>query len=209
MHIGLSREHALVWWEEGKLRVENKSNRGTRRNGHVVVNEVLDDGDVLQLGDSFLLVRLVPRDIVDAVVRGIVGASPAAARVRANVRLVAPTAATVLLLGPTGAGKDVVARALHDESARTGAFVPVKAASFVGDADAVSRARSAAANGTLYIDEIGDAPLDAQPALLRIVDEKRDMRLVVSSNADLDAKVAAGTLGSRCRLSAPGTRSCG
>src|SRR4051812_2296175 len=123
----LSREHAVVVVDGERVRVENKSQHGTFQNGARVESAVLDDGDVLQLGDSFAIFRLVPADVVDAENKLIVGLSPHAARLRATVKLVGPTTASVLLLGPTGAGKDVLARALHDESARKGAYVAVNA----------------------------------------------------------------------------------
>lgn len=214
----LSREHAVLSLSGDKLRIENKSKHGTLRNGVAVEVAFLDDGDVVQLGDTFFLVRMVPTDVVDVAVPSIVGVSPAAARLRSTVRLVAKTNAAVLLLGPTGAGKDVVARAIHDESGRRGGFVPVNttaipeslaesqlfghvAGSFTGaKADHAGWFRDAD-HGTLFLDEVGDIPLSLQPKLLRVLDDKKvtpvgashpvsvDVRVIAATNADLDAKV--------------------
>jgi DNA-binding NtrC family response regulator len=218
----LSREHAVLSLSGDMLRIENKSKHGTLRNGVAVEVAFLDDGDVVQVGDTFFLVRMVPSDVVDVAVPSIVGVSPAAARLRATVRLVAKTNAAVLLLGPTGAGKDVVARAIHEESARRGAFVPVNttaipeslaesqlfghvAGSFTGaKADHAGWFRDAD-HGTLFLDEVGDIPASLQPKLLRVLDDKKvtpvgasqavhvDVRVIAATNADLDAKVRSNS----------------
>ena len=217
----LSREHAEIIVEGERVRVVNKSQHGTFVNGVKVEDGPLADGDVLQLGDTFGIFRFVPGDVVDAPNKSIVGNSPHAARLRSTVRLVGPTHASVLLLGPTGSGKDVMARALHDESGRKGAFVAVNATaipeslaesqlfghvagSFTGAKGDHPGWFRQADGGTVFLDEVGDIPLGLQPKLLRVLDERRitpvgaaaaipvDVRVVAATNADLEARVRDG-----------------
>src|SRR5262245_38962202 len=151
---------------------------------------------------SFDSSRLLPspaRQICVPVARGmsmdpdprtLIGTSPALDAVRRAVAQVAPTDATVLILGETGTGKELVARSIHDQSPRSNRpFVPVscaalapglitselfghEAGSFTG---AVKRriGRFEAANGgTLFLDEIGEMPPEAQAPLLRALQER-------------------------------------
>jgi PAS domain S-box-containing protein len=153
----------------------------------------------------------------------IVGASPALKAVVSAVSHVAPTDSTVLLLGDTGTGKELLARAIHKHSRRSQrAFVSINCAAipqsliaselfghekgaFTG---AVQRRRGRfelAEGGTLFLDEIGDLPPDTQVALLRILQErefervggtqplKADVRVIAATNRDLPAAIAAGT----------------
>src|SRR5881394_3597540 len=84
-----SREHAAFVVDGGGVRVVNKSQHGTFRNGARIDDgdggALLVDGDVVQVGDTFAVFRLVPADVVDAVNKSIVGVSPAAARLRSTV----------------------------------------------------------------------------------------------------------------------------
>ena len=152
----------------------------------------------------------------------IVGSSPAMQRVFRMVRQAAPTDATVLIEGPSGTGKELVARAIHNLSPRAkGPFVAVELAAispslleaelfghekgaFTG---AVARrvGRFEAANhGTIFLDEISEMPLEIQVKLLRVLQErefqrlgsndsvKTDIRIVAATNRDLAAYVRAG-----------------
>ncbi len=155
--------------------------------------------------------------------KGIIGSSQALTSVLHAVRTVAPTDATVLLLGETGTGKEVVARAIHDASRRQRqTFVRVNAAAlpsalveselfgyekgaFTGAVAAKVGRLELAHRGTLFLDEIGDMPLDIQPKLLRAVQEHEferlgstrtqriDVRLIAATNRHLETMVAAGT----------------
>ena len=153
---------------------------------------------------------------------GIVGNSPAMQKVFRMVKQAAPTDATVLLEGPSGTGKELVARAIHNLSPRAkGPFVAVEFAAisptllepelfghergaFTG---AVARrvGRFEAANhGTIFLDEISEMPLELQVKLLRVLQErefqrvgsndtvKTDIRIVAATNRDLAACVRAG-----------------
>jgi len=153
--------------------------------------------------------------------RPIVAESPAMRRVLDMVARVAPKDVTVLLSGPSGAGKDVVATALHAHSRRAdkpwvrfnAAAIPTELAEaelFGHTKGAFTGAQSAklgyfqqADSGTLFIDEIGDLPLAIQAKILRALQsgevqpvggrpEKVDVRLVAATNLDLATEVAAG-----------------
>jgi two-component system response regulator AtoC len=153
--------------------------------------------------------------------RPIVAASPAMRRVLDMVARVAPKDVTVLLSGASGAGKDVVATAVHAHSRRADrAFVRFNAAAIpteLAEAELFGHTRGAftgaqaaklgyfqqAEGGTLFIDEIGDLPLAIQAKVLRALQsgevqpvggrpEKADVRLVAATNRDLAAEAKAG-----------------
>jgi formate hydrogenlyase transcriptional activator len=151
----------------------------------------------------------------------IVGESRALKRVLKQVESVAATDATVLILGETGTGKELVARAIHSLSARRDrTFVKLSCAAIPSgllESELFGHERGAftgaisrkigrlelAGQGTLFLDEVGDIPLELQPKLLRALQEKEferlgsnrtipvDVRLVAATNRDLDAMVAS------------------
>ena len=152
---------------------------------------------------------------------GIHGRSAAAVRLRAELRRIAPTDIAVLVLGETGVGKDVVARAVHRLSRRPGAFVPVNVAAIPKDlleAELFGSVRgaftgadrprqglvTAAHRGTLFLDEIGDLDLAMQAKLLRVLESGEvrpvgsttfhvvDARVVSATHRDLQAGMDAG-----------------
>jgi formate hydrogenlyase transcriptional activator len=150
----------------------------------------------------------------------IVGESAGMRRVLADVEQVAGSDVTVLLLGETGTGKELLARALHERSRRAHrAFVPVNCAalpenlvesemfghergSFTGAHARKAGRFELAHRGTLFLDEIGDLPLNAQAKLLRVLQDgevhrvgglqpiKVDVRIVAATNQDLSTCVA-------------------
>jgi len=154
------------------------------------------------------------------VFEGIVGRSAALRKVLDQVQTVAPTDSTVLIEGETGTGKELVARAIHAHSLRrAGAFVKMNCAAiprelleseifghekgaFTGAvARKIGRFESAD-GGTLFMDEIGDMPLDLQAKLLRVLQEQEfervggtitqrvNVRIVAATNQDLDRLVS-------------------
>ncbi|MGZ8359169.1 MAG: sigma-54 interaction domain-containing protein [Allosphingosinicella sp.] len=149
----------------------------------------------------------------------LVGDSPAMAELRKLIRQVAPSNASVFVTGPSGSGKEVVARAIHDFGQRSSrSYVPVNCGaiprelleselfghekgSFTG-AHAQHRGRFEEADGgTLFLDEIGDMPHDMQVKLLRVLEERAvqrvggrgqiavDTRIVSATHRDIDAAI--------------------
>jgi two-component system, NtrC family, response regulator HydG len=154
---------------------------------------------------------------------GLVGNSPKFLDVINRVKAIAPTSATVLITGDTGTGKELIAKAIHNNSPRKNKhFVPMNCTainenlledelfghephSFTG-ADKLRKGRFEYANGgTLFLDEIGDMPLNLQAKLLRVLENqevtrigsnepiKVNVRLISATHRDLEAAVAAGT----------------
>jgi formate hydrogenlyase transcriptional activator len=153
----------------------------------------------------------------------IVGSSEALRNVLAQVSMVAPTDSTVLILGETGTGKELVARAIHNRSNRAGhAFIRVNCAaippslvgselfghekgSFTGAIQQRMGRFEAADGGTIFLDEVGDLPAETQIALLRVLQEREfervgsvkpirvDVRVIAATNRDLEEVVADGT----------------
>lgn len=141
----------------------------------------------------------------------IVGRSDALRRVLKQVETVATTDSTVLIEGETGSGKELVARAIHDLSARRGktfvklncAAIPTglleselfghKRGAFTGAiADRVGRFELGN-GGTVFLDEIGEIPLELQPKLLRVLQEKEFERIGSSYTFKTDARLIAAT----------------
>ncbi len=152
----------------------------------------------------------------------IVGSSDALRTVLAQVSRVAPTDTTVLILGETGTGKELIARAIHKRSVRSArAFIRVNCGAipsalvaselfgyekgaFTGALQRRLGRFEAANGGTIFLDEIGELPPDTQIALLRVIQEREfervgssqsisvDVRIVAATNRDLKAAVAAG-----------------
>jgi transcriptional regulator with GAF, ATPase, and Fis domain len=141
----------------------------------------------------------------------IIGDSPALKSVLAEVRRVAPTDSTVLVLGETGTGKELIAQAIHKSSARCARpFVKVNCAAIPFDlleselfgyekgaftgafAQKIGRFEMAD-TGTLFLDEIGDIPLALQPKLLRVLQEKEFERLGSGKTHCVDVRLVAAT----------------
>src|SRR6195256_2265564 len=153
----------------------------------------------------------------------IVGSSPALQTVLSGVVKVAPTDSTVLITGETGTGKELIARAIHKHSQRSGqAFISVNCASipssliaselfghekgaFTGALQRRQGRFEMAHSGTIFLDEVGDLPAETQIALLRVLQERQfervggnrviptDVRIIAATNGDLAAAIASGT----------------
>jgi two-component system, NtrC family, response regulator AtoC len=153
---------------------------------------------------------------------GLVGDSPRLRAVLESVAAVAPTESSVLLLGETGTGKEVVARLLHGLSPRSGApFVAVNCGAIpegLVESELFGHARGAftgaverrvgrfvqASGGTLFLDEVGELPLAVQVKLLRVLEEREvtpvgdtracrvDLRIIAATHRDLEALIRAG-----------------
>ena len=141
----------------------------------------------------------------------IVGASPALRQVLKAVKTVAPTDTTVLLLGETGTGKELIARAVHRLSPRNErTFVRTSVAAlpanlleselfghekgaFTGAVASRAGRLELANRGTLFMDEVGDIPLEVQPKLLRVLQEREFERLGSSKTQRVDVRIVAAT----------------
>ncbi len=141
----------------------------------------------------------------------IVGTSTALRRVQSQVEVVAPTDANVLILGETGTGKELVARAIHRISPRRNLpFVTLNCAAiptglleselfgyergaFTGALSQKIGRFEMAHRGTLFLDEVGDIPLDLQPKLLRALQEKSFERLGGTKTIPIDVRLVAAT----------------
>jgi transcriptional regulator with GAF, ATPase, and Fis domain len=147
----------------------------------------------------------------EAALPGMIGDSEPMRKVYRMARLVASRETTVLITGPTGSGKDVVARAIHQLSPRSGhgfavlncAAIPetlveselfgYNRGAFTGAAQTYAGRILAAQGGTLFLDEIGELPLAAQSKLLRFLEYKEIQRLGASESTKADVRVIAAT----------------
>jgi len=141
----------------------------------------------------------------------IVGDSPALRQVLELVQTVAPSDSTVLLLGETGTGKELIARAIHDHSRRENCtFVRLNCAAiptglfeselfghekgaFTGAISQKVGRLELADQGTLFLDEVGDVPLEIQPKLLRVLQEREFERLGSTRTKRVDVRLVAAT----------------
>ncbi|MDD3288299.1 MAG: sigma-54 dependent transcriptional regulator [Alphaproteobacteria bacterium] len=151
----------------------------------------------------------------------LIGKSPSMNQVRQLVDKVAPTGSRVMIIGPSGVGKEVVARLLHQRSKRgNGPFIVVNCATMRSDlleielfgveggsgAERKIGMFEQAHGGTLYLDEVGDMPLETQGKLVRLLQEQVfnrvggntrvevDVRVIASSNHDLQADIQTGKI---------------
>ena len=210
--------------QEGYRLRDLGSTNGTFLWGMRVVEAFIGPGSTLAIGQS--AVRFVPLDDSvelplwgEARFCGLLGSSVAMRRMFDLIDRVAATELTVLVTGETGTGKELVAEALHERSARAaGPFVVLDCGAVppqlfedelfgheVGAFTDASRSKvglfEAAHGGTLFLDEIGELPLDMQPKLLRAVETRRirrvggertiacDVRLIAATNRNLASEV--------------------
>lgn len=165
--------------------------------------------------------RLAERAEAGAVLGGMITGAPEMLRVTRTIERVAGADVSVMLLGASGTGKELLARGLHDASRRKGAFVAINCAAipetlleselfghekgaFTGAVKTTEGKIELAQGGTLFLDEVGDIPLPLQVKLLRFLQERVieriggrrpiavDTRVVCATHQDIDAMVAEG-----------------
>jgi len=218
----LSTQHARVRAVGGDFIVEDTGSRnGTFVDGQRIRSHVLRDGDVIEAGRVYLVVRGAPATDGPLVRDDDASRSTQPFGLRtllpeleqslsALARVARKSAVPVLLLGPTGSGKEVLAREVHTLSARPGQLIPVncgalptslvegllfghvKGAFSGASRDEVGFVRSAD-GGTLFLDEIGDLPAASQAALLRVLQEGEVIAIGATRAVKVDVRVVAAT----------------
>jgi DNA-binding NtrC family response regulator len=228
----MSSNHGrLVRGPSGWLLDDPESKNGAVVDGAVTRRLVIGDGAMIELGHTFFtfrnttVERNAPSDIDDAALPGGAPAlqtyDGALAEQFATLVRVAPTEVSVLLQGETGTGKELVARALHELSGRSGSFIAVNCGALPAnliEAELFGHRRGAftgavgerlglvrsADGGTLFLDEVGELPASSQAAFLRVLQEREvvpvgvdhpvkvDVRLCAATLRDLEALVASG-----------------
>ncbi len=223
----VSRRHASfhVGVLGNTVLLRNEASRnGTFVNGRQITEAQLRDGDLINVGDSFLVFRLVAKSgsgLSAAPIDGLIGSAPCVCALRSMLRRIAPTETTVLVLGETGTGKEVVANSLHRLSGRPGKLTAVNCSTipeslaesllFGHQQGSYTDAKGsspgffrAAHKGTIFLDEIGEMPLHLQPKLLRVLEERTvipvgshvplavDVRVIAATNRNLALAVQTG-----------------
>lgn len=210
----VSRVHARVH-KVGPVYVlsDAGSRNGTYKNGQRIEEAALDPGDVIRLGDWLGVVldlepelAASPSFFAEPEPGVIVG--PRSSAEWRRLEQVAKGRAPILLEGPTGTGKEVLARAVHRHSGRSGAFVGVNCAAlpeslaeaqlfghargaFTGAVQASEGLIAAADQGTLLLDEIADLPLSQQAKLLRVIEQREVLRLGETAPRSADVRFVA------------------
>ncbi|MFT3775267.1 MAG: sigma 54-interacting transcriptional regulator [Minicystis sp.] len=213
----VSRHHCTITAaDEGFLLRDLGSRNGTSLAGFRVLGAYLGPGATIGVGESMLSFSLLPDEIVEPLAGGegferILGQSTAMRRLFAALPRIAASESTVLVEGETGTGKGLLAEMIHQNSARAGGplividcsaippslieaelFGHAKGA-FTGAHAARPGAFEAAAGGTVFLDELGELPLDMQPKLLRALEERVVRRVGSLDPVRLDVRVIAAT----------------
>jgi DNA-binding NtrC family response regulator len=225
----VSREHlTLILGPDGVVLRDHASRNGTLVGGARIREVILEGDAVLTLGKTVIAIQL-DSGLSDILVATrdrfgeAFGVSTAMRHAFAMLERAAATDVTVLLEGESGVGKEVLARGLHDESARReGPFVAVDCGAIPAgliESELFGHAKGAftgagadrlglfeqADGGTLFLDEIGELPLDMQPRLLRVLElrevrpvgardtRKINVRIVAATNRNLPTAVAEGS----------------
>jgi len=224
-HTTVSRHHANLIRQGKRYLLMDRSTNGTFVEGERVEKAVLNPGDGFTIG-PFLLRLAEGTDEVPSWARptdkvgiaqagrrltGLVGSSEEMARLSGMLEKVAAVDATALVVGETGTGKELVARAIHDLSGRSQAsFVAINcgaispdlveselfghvAGAFTGAAGDRKGAFEQAHGGTLFLDEIGELSPGLQPKLLRVLESGEVRRVGAQESLHVDVRVVAAT----------------
>jgi DNA-binding NtrC family response regulator len=219
-HTTVSRHHANLLRQGPKYLLMDRSSNGTFMDGKRVDKVLLDPGSEINIGPFRLVLTeedqtlgSMPTDkVTDHPDMDMVGSSEGIEKLRGQVRQAADTDANVLIVGETGTGKELVARAVHDFSQRQmrpfvaincGAISPdlveselfghVKGA-FTGATGDRKGAFEQAHGGTLFLDEIGELSTELQPKLLRVLESGEVRRVGAQGTITVDVRLVAATL---------------
>jgi transcriptional regulator with AAA-type ATPase domain len=220
--VRMSSRHARIEWQGNAWTlVDQGSTNGCRVNRRDVKSAILSDGDVLELGRTFFRFRsglaTPPQavgDVDSASLRGLTGLFgtllPWLSRDLDVLEKVARSDGSVLLLGETGTGKDLLAQGIHEQSGRPGPLVAVNCGAlpaalvesllfghvrgaFSGAVGPEVGFVRAAHKGTLFLDEVGDLPRGSQAALLRVLQEREVVPVGTTEAVTVDLRVVAAT----------------
>jgi transcriptional regulator with PAS, ATPase and Fis domain len=219
----ISSVHARVVRTEGTWLVEDAGSRnGVLVNGVLERRAALSDGDVFELGHSFFMFRQAAsarsdeRRVIDMEKAQGPRAGPSVTSLPSFeqhlpvLAKLAPSTVSIIVEGETGTGKELVARAIHEMSGRSGPLVPVncgalpatlveselfgyRKGAFSGAVEDRPGIIRTAEHGTLLLDEIGDLPLAAQPSLLRVLQEGEITAVGATRPVPIDVRVIAAT----------------
>ncbi len=179
----------------------------------IAIENAIVYGEIAELKDKLAQEKLYLEDEIRGEMdfEGIVGQSSGLRHVLSLVETVAPSDSTVLLLGETGTGKELIARAIHDRSRRKDrtlvklncAAIPTglleselfghERGAFTGAISQKIGRLELADHGTLFLDEVGDIPIDIQPKLLRALQEREFERLGSPRTKKVDVRLVAAT----------------
>ncbi len=220
-----SRKHAEIEFvaDSDVYRLRDLESRNhTYLDGQKVDSDYLQPGSVIRIGGTLFVYAEATLDAGLSVFEPENGVALLRSRAEKLVDLAAPSPLPIMIRGPTGAGKELLAQRAHKASGRKGPIVSVNCATFSKEllaselfghtAGAFSGAQNArsglfvsAAGGTLFLDEIAELPMEQQPALLRALQESKvrpvgsdkevpiDVRVITATHRTLDAEVAGGT----------------
>ena len=221
-HTTVSRHHANLLRQGRRYLLMDKSSNGTFVNGKRADKVLLDPGTQIGIGPFRLVLteeemplwakptEESPAGPVD-LHTGLIGSSEEMARLGEAIEKMASTTATALIMGETGTGKELVARALHEHSERTqrplvaincGAISPDLVESelfghekgaFTGAGSERKGAFEQADGGSLFLDEIGELSMDLQPKLLRVLESGEIRRVGAQGTIRVDVRVIAAT----------------
>ncbi len=223
----VSRYHVELLARPDGVRVRDlDSTNGSYMAGARITEVIVEDAAVVTVGKTSLKISMVEEDLglpaAQSSFGTVIGAAPAMRQLFGILEKVAPTDSTVMLLGETGTGKEVMADSIHARSKRVGRplvvvdcgavapslieselFGHVKGA-FTGAISDRNGAFLEADGGTIFLDELGELPLDLQPKLLRVLEggmvrrvgedkhRRIDVRVIAATHRNLEEEIEAG-----------------
>ena len=213
----VSRNHLEIEYVQDSFLLRDLgSTNGTYLNGGRVKEAYLSPGDLIKLGNTTIeFVAFDEKVTIEPSAKeefgAMVGKSRKMRQIFAILEKISPTNATVIIEGETGTGKDLVARAIHEHSARKGKPFQVfdcsavapnlieselfghEKGSFTGAVKARAGVFEAALGGTVFLDEIGELTTELQPKLLRALEQREVRRVGANTPVKIDVRVISAT----------------